>query len=390
MFRFLSLIMMSMLVLVSPLTSQTTPTPVTTDALDFAGNIRSELRLKEYARYPAPMPKDMAVRNVKRKFLLAFLDQAPNELPLITMKTTLSDNYPSTNAVTQSWFTAAGFTATTSTNELRYMLALMREFQSQWGNLDTLIQSWFRIYGQSRHGSWHDASGTGSIAATGLANLMYRRASYMAESIAYLEDNGMSDLAQDVDFVRDVGMVKAGDSDGFTLTSGSDALKLTTWHGATPKHFAASTAVTMRYAERIGVGTQWGQPATIISPVPVYLTEGTGKRTLLPANTSRTLAVESLKLGFKAEAMQKPRLKVRPISITAQSNGRLTLPIVDLFSGQELQVTTMPSDRRLSASIANGVITLTVEQRASTAITITATNQAGSASVSFQVYGYRE
>ena len=194
----------------------------------------------------------------------------------------------------------------------------------------------------------------------------------------------MTALASDTVFVRDSARVKLGEIPGFMLTAGRQNLKVKVRAGHVAQFYAPLTTLDMNYAD-IAVGTAGSATAHITAKSqPLLVTLGNGTPSVMNINDNRSFTSSQVAQGLKVWVMAVPTVtqhidnQTLGVGVTQAANFG--------FGGELLRYSvssSQPSVCTVSLSQDTGIIDLRGVRAGNSTISVTASNAAGNAIISF-------
>ena len=339
-----------------------------------------------------PLTHAIVIANATRGIPELVMEEIDNYVPMVAVKLALMAHVPSTNAATQALLSSAIPTGDTAVKEIRYLAAFKAEVRREYASLvPVLIQSANNRLDTTRlsefwyWGIWRYQFKS-IISQWMLAN--HKRALKVADIMSYCDTRNMTNVAIDFEWIRDSARVQLGELGGFTLTGGSKPIHLTTRLGQTQRVYTAGSimkanAIYRLSEEQGGIGT-----ATIVAgDAPVKFSIGTSGETTLAASGTRIFSDRELINGISIRTVAPPTTTQTINPQSTQVGDSQTTNFV-AFTGEDIVYSVSSSDSaivnaRLSAS--PNIIVLSALKVGTATVTLTATNGAGSASVTFDV-----
>lgn len=320
------------------------------------------------------------------------MSQVPTEIrrqlddffPIVAVKIALLSEYPSENAVTQSLLSQAVPTGTTVQNEVRYLAAFKREVQLTHGGLQPDVYAAVQTLwdGGSRFQFYYN--NVASSAVSQWIALCYKRAVQISATMSRLESQHMAALAANVPFVRDSARVSLQELSGFRLQAGQQNLYVKFQSGDTGVLLTPLRYIDCSKLFWIGQGTG-GSATAHVTPLrnPVLLKVGTKAAEVVRVGPPRAITSAELTQGINLSTLTPP-IDVAPIANqTVEATTEQTLSYANVFSGQRLQY-SVSSERESVATVRlgeAGIVVIRGVAAGNANVRLTATNEAGSATV---------
>ena len=194
----------------------------------------------------------------------------------------------------------------------------------------------------------------------------------------------MTALASDTVFVRDSARVKLGEIPGFMLTSGSQNITVKVRPGGNALFYAPIFTLDMNYAE-VAVGTAGTATAHLTAKSqPLLVSLGNATPSTMAVNENRSFTSAQVAQGLKVWVMAVPTVTQH---IDNQTLGVGVTQAANFGFGGELLrysvTSSQPSVCTVSLSQDTGIIDLRGVRAGNSTISVTASNAAGNAIISF-------
>ena len=316
-------------------------------------------------------------------------------------KIALINERPHSDTATNALFLATIPADATIKNELRYFAAFQRELSLDYDKILANSINSVRLRRFSDPPVWQYATWSGPW-----VNFSHTRASDIVALMARLEGiPSLATLASNPDFVRDsIRVLERNEEDhrswhplplltGIEITSSTNPVSLKVGPITQRLTFPASTTLAMRQFHRLGnVGpaTQINQTsgATIISQNgPNLITVGTTSA-VLAKDSSRILSFQDLGQGVKSVPIDLPVATRTLPDITLEQAEVESVNLEGLFSGIRFTTAVTTSDSSkvtVAKSTSGSTMGVTAVLIGSAVVNVSATNEAGTSTVSFNV-----
>lgn len=367
--------------------------PLSTSAQDFdIWDFIAHPRQPTY-NFTYPTTRSIFIANAGKHLPVLVWEETTKYFPLVSVKLALLAHYPNANAATQALLSEAIPAGDTAMNEIRYLAAFKEEIRRTYPTLPPQIPAWSDAEIASDHNGLQGANWSyvgftnGKVQNWMLTN--HQRAKKIAERMTYFDTQNMTNLARNTELIRDSARVSLAEIGGFTLTAGAHNLRFYTKTSGVPQTYTAGSSVDMNYVHRLTTIEDTTGTATIASkgaPLRVYI--GTGSVIKVAKLGTRAFTDAELQQGVKITTLAPP-VATRTLSdITLEQGGVQSVYLEGLFTGAEFTtaVTTSDSNKATATkSHSGGSIGIRGIAVGEATVNVSATNEAGTTTVSFNV-----